>query len=164
NASETKRPAVSASYGDETERTPSSAVAASETSNPQRSGNSPSVGADRSSPQSSSAEPFSDERFAATLAELPPEESAALRQMLAALREGSQGRATQVATGALPQDVPYVGSAPVASSVPSPAGSSRRTAEEFQEFSLAQVRASAPTGGDFVPAASPFVESSLSAF
>lgn len=166
NASETKRPAVSASYGDEGEQNAASPSTSGGPSNGAVAGNADSLGGERSSPGPSTAESFSEERFAATLAELPPEESAALRQMLAALREGTQARSTvNPATANPSQETPYVAAPPPESSPESLTGSSRRTAEEFQQPSFVPTDSVRPSVDAFVSRpVSPFVERSLSAF
>lgn len=183
-SSKTRRPVVTAAYGDPGPSTdpgsePGDGVPGQKTPPPAHSRVADSLGADAGNPRSSESsdspavDSFADDRFAKALAQLPPQEAAALRQMLSAIREGApaaseplENDASQASPGQpLPTDrVPYIVEERTerlaADSPPSsrrdPAGTSSDPGEFVPSGPVAAAVATTPI--------SPFVAGSLAAF
>ncbi|HEV7279989.1 MAG TPA: hypothetical protein VGN57_07220 [Pirellulaceae bacterium] len=172
-SAKTKRPVVTASYGDSASLAPSKSgqddPAIGRNATPSPDSTAARAGGAASPPNATPAEgspaegSLGDDRFAEALAQLPPKEAAALRQMLSAIREGAAARPAGISPP-VSEPVPYIVADAAGSNQPDPALSSRRHPGE-----------SATDPGEYVPSelitptvanrpVSPFVADSLAAF
>jgi hypothetical protein len=173
-SSKTRRPVVTAAYGESVPGADAKAASDDVSLSEQARASEIPPAADAESAGSPAAaatsgvEPFADDRFADALAELPAAEAAALRQMLSAIREGAPSRPAH--------GQPSPNGSPATDRVPNiveeraelvghePASSSRRDPQR-----------TVPDPGEYVPSESisaavsnvpisPFVAGSLAAF